>query len=99
VSDRLAPTSLPEGLDIPAEDWQQTPLSVRLVRIPVIPATQSSAKRLMANFGERQVMAQPVARRLLVSLLVHKDFRVCYPLLARGDCASAILNHQNWTRT
>jgi transposase len=31
VSDHLDPTSLPEGLDIPAADWQQTPLSVRLV--------------------------------------------------------------------
>jgi transposase len=31
VSDRLDPAPLPEGLDIPAEEWQQTPLSVRLV--------------------------------------------------------------------
>jgi Family of unknown function (DUF6444) len=33
VSDRLDPAPLPEGLDIPAADWQQTPMSVRpLVR-------------------------------------------------------------------
>jgi transposase len=31
VSDRLDPAPLPEGLEIPAEDWHQTPLSVRLV--------------------------------------------------------------------
>src|SRR5262249_61956003 len=44
-------------------------------------------------------MAQPVATRLLVFPLMKEDFRVCHPLLARGDCASATLNHQNWTRT
>ena len=31
MSDRRDPVPLPAGLDIPAEDWQQTPLSVRLV--------------------------------------------------------------------
>jgi transposase len=31
VSDRLDPTSLPDGLDIPIADWQQTPLRVRRV--------------------------------------------------------------------
>ena len=31
MSDGLDPTSLPDGLDIAAEDWQQTPHSVRLV--------------------------------------------------------------------
>jgi transposase len=30
--------------------------------------------------------------------LMKEGFRVCHPLLARGDCASATLNHQNWTR-
>jgi hypothetical protein len=53
----------------------------------------------MANFGERQVMAEPVARKQIVSPLIHKDFRVRYSLLARGDFAAADLNHQNWTRT
>jgi Family of unknown function (DUF6444) len=31
VSDMLDPAPLPEGLGIPAEEWQQTPRSVRLV--------------------------------------------------------------------
>lgn len=31
MSDRLDPTSLPDGFDIPIADWQQTPLSVRRV--------------------------------------------------------------------
>lgn len=31
MSDLLDPTPLPEGLPIPAADWHQTPLSVRLV--------------------------------------------------------------------
>ena len=31
MSDLLEPVPLPEGLDISAEDWQQTPVSVRLV--------------------------------------------------------------------
>ncbi|SRR6266511_2823624 len=50
------------------------------------------------SFGECQVMAQLVATRWLVFPLMKKDFRVCHPLLARGDFASATLNHQNWTR-
>jgi hypothetical protein len=47
------------------------------------------------TFGECQVMAQLVATRLLVFPLMKEDFRVCHPLLARGDFASATLNHQN----
>jgi len=33
----------------------------------------------LAKVRERQVMAQPVARRVLVSPLIKKDFRVCHP--------------------
>src|SRR5919204_5504445 len=43
-------------------------------------------------------MAQLVATRWLVFPLMKEGFRVCHPLLARGDSASATLNHQNWTR-
>jgi hypothetical protein len=56
------------------------------------------ASWLLAIFGECQVMAQPVARRLLVSPLMNKDFRDCSLILARGNRASATLNHQKWTR-
>ena len=31
MSDGLEPAALPEGLGIPAAEWQQTPQSVRLV--------------------------------------------------------------------
>jgi hypothetical protein len=43
-------------------------------------------------------MAQLVATGWLVFPWMKEDFRVCLPLLARGDGASATLNHQNWTR-
>jgi hypothetical protein len=45
-------------------------------------------------FGEHQVMAQLIAKSVLISLLIHKDFPVRYPLLARGNCTSVTLNHQ-----
>jgi hypothetical protein len=50
------------------------------------------------TFGECQVMAQPVARRLLVPPLINRDFRGCYLTRARGNLASANLNHQHWPR-
>ena len=45
MSDLLDPAPLPEGLGIPAEDWQQTPLSVRLVVLhpPQTPGRSRSA--------------------------------------------------------
>jgi len=46
------------------------------------------------SFGEHQVMAQLLAKRVLISPLIHKDFPVRHPLLARGHCASVTLNHQ-----
>jgi hypothetical protein len=36
VSDVRDPVPLPEGLDIPAADWQQTPVSVRLVVLTLL---------------------------------------------------------------
>jgi hypothetical protein len=49
---------------------------------------------LLRTFGEREMMAQLMARRLLVFLLIKKDFRVCHSLLARGNFVSVNLNHQ-----
>jgi hypothetical protein len=45
-------------------------------------------------FGEHQVMAQLIVKRVLTSPLVHKDFPVHHHLLARGNFASVNLNHQ-----
>jgi hypothetical protein len=45
-------------------------------------------------FGEHQVMAQLIAKRMLISPLINKDFPVRHPLLARGNFASVNLNHQ-----
>jgi hypothetical protein len=53
---------------------------------------------LLRTFSERQAMAQLIARRLLVSPLVNKDFRVCHPVLAYGNFASVHLNHQKCAR-
>jgi hypothetical protein len=49
---------------------------------------------LIVIFGEHQVMAQLIAKRVLISPLIHKDFPVRHPLLARGNFASVNLNHQ-----
>jgi hypothetical protein len=49
---------------------------------------------LFVIFGEHQVMAQLIATRVLISPLIHKDFPVRPPLLARGNFASMNLNHQ-----
>ena len=49
---------------------------------------------LFVIFGEHQVMAQLIAKRVLISPLIHKDFPVRHPLLARGNFASVNLNHQ-----
>jgi hypothetical protein len=45
-------------------------------------------------FGERQMVAQPMVRRLLVFPLINTEFRVCHPPLICGNVASAHLNHQ-----
>jgi hypothetical protein len=52
------------------------------------------AIRLFVIFGEHQVMAQLIAKRMLISPLINKDFPVRHPLLARGNFASVNLNHQ-----
>ena len=46
MSDGLDPASLPEGLGIPAEDWQQTPLSVRLVVLTLLKRLEALEARL-----------------------------------------------------
>jgi hypothetical protein len=59
-----------------------------------IMSTDLDDLRLLRAFGECQMMAQLIARRWLVPLLIHKEFRVRQPLLARGNFASVNLNHQ-----
>jgi hypothetical protein len=49
---------------------------------------------LIVIFGEHQVMAQLIAKRVLISPLINKDFPVRHPLLTRGNFASVNLNHQ-----
>jgi hypothetical protein len=49
---------------------------------------------LIVNFGEHEVMAQLIARRVLISALINKDFPVRHPFLACGNFASVNLNHQ-----
>jgi hypothetical protein len=49
---------------------------------------------LIVIFGEHQVMAQLMAKRVLISPLIHKDFPVRHALLARGNFAAVHLNHQ-----
>jgi hypothetical protein len=49
---------------------------------------------LFVIFGEHQVMAQLIAKRVLISPLINKDFPVRHPLLIRGNFASVNLNHQ-----
>jgi hypothetical protein len=58
---------------------------------------------LLRTFGERQMMALPIARRWLASPwlaspLINKEFGVCHPPLTRGNFASVTLNHQKWPR-
>lgn len=49
MSDVLDPTSLPEGLGIPAEDWQQTPRSVRLVVLTLLKRLEALEARMNQN--------------------------------------------------
>ena len=49
---------------------------------------------LFVIFGEHQVMAQLIAKRVLMSPLIHKDFPVLHPLLVRSNFASMNLNRQ-----
>ncbi len=49
MSDGLDPTSLPEGLGIPAEDWQQTPHSVQLVVLTLLNRLEGLEARVNQN--------------------------------------------------
>jgi transposase len=49
VSDMLDPMPPPEGLGIPVEDWQQTPLSVRLVVLTLLKRLEALEARLHQN--------------------------------------------------
>jgi hypothetical protein len=46
VSDRLDPVLLPDGLDIAAADWQQTPLHVRRVMLSLLTRLETLEARL-----------------------------------------------------
>ena len=46
MSDRLDPAPLPDGLDLPIADWQQTPLSVRRVMRTLLTRLDSLEVRL-----------------------------------------------------
>ena len=46
MSDVLDPAPLPEGCGIPAADWQQTPLSVRLVVLSLLKRLEALEARL-----------------------------------------------------
>jgi transposase len=66
VSDRLDSAPLPEGLGIPAEDWQQTPLSVRLVMLTLLKrlaALESHLNRDSANSSRPPSTDSPAAKR------------------------------------
>lgn len=49
MSDVLDPMPPPEGLGIPVEDWQQTPLSVRLVVLALLKRLEALEARLHQN--------------------------------------------------
>lgn len=46
MSERLAPAPLPDGLDIPAADWQQTPLRVRVLVLTLLKRLEVLETRL-----------------------------------------------------
>src|SRR5262245_24532391 len=49
VSDVLEPTPLPEGLGVSAEDWYQTPVSLRQVMLTVLKRLATLEARLNQN--------------------------------------------------
>ena len=60
-----------------------------------VPETKlATTSWLFVSFGEYQMMAQLIAKRWLVSPLIHKDFRAYHPSLAQGHGALVTLNHQ-----
>jgi hypothetical protein len=82
--------------------WAASGEAIGTARKPPYPPdhqTAQGAKRVTTSwlfvvFGEAQVMAQLIVKRGLISPLIHKDFPVRHPLLARGNFASVHLNHQ-----
>jgi hypothetical protein len=60
---------------------------LRLVLCPFIYSTDLNGLRLLARFGECQVMTHPVAKRLFISSLIIKSFRGYYLPLDRGSYA------------
>lgn len=46
MSDLIDPTPLPEGLSLPAEDWQQTPRRVRMVMLTLLKRLEALEARL-----------------------------------------------------
>jgi hypothetical protein len=48
-------------------------------------ANMARTSWIIVTFGEHQVMAQLIAKRVLISPLINKDFPVRHPLLARGN--------------
>jgi hypothetical protein len=58
------------------------------------PTALAKTSWLIVIFGEHQVMAQLIAKRVLISPLINKGFPVRHPLLARGNFASVNLHHQ-----
>jgi hypothetical protein len=75
-----------------------TSLNTRFVSV-LIPAKLTSpagskltkTEDVVASF---EMMAHLIAKRGLISPLIHKDFPVRHPLLAHGNFASVTLNHQ-----
>jgi transposase len=66
VSDLLDPAPLPEGLGIPAEDWQQTPLSVRLAVLTLLKRLDALEARLhqdSSNSSRPPSTDSPVKKR------------------------------------
>jgi hypothetical protein len=49
VSDPDDPALLPEGLDLPAAEWQQTPLSTRLLVLTLLKRLEAFATRRHQN--------------------------------------------------
>jgi hypothetical protein len=49
VSDGLDPAPLPKGLEIPADDWPQTPVSGRLVGLTLLNRLATLAARFHQN--------------------------------------------------
>jgi hypothetical protein len=58
------------------------------------PPNRARTLWLFVTFGESQMIAPLIARKWLVSPVIHKDFRAYHLPLAHGNCASVTLNHQ-----